>query len=141
MGINRWMNRPIVRRGLTLVHWLLALAPLLLWMGLLGMLERATRILGKIPQPSINDPYQFGQADSLYQAWIHIAGVGLWLVILSWLPWCVLTAVSILGHWRYWSKQEPQSVALWRFGPIALYLLGNVALYLDPLNLLAWFLD
>jgi hypothetical protein len=51
------MNCSIVRRGLTVSHWLLALAPLILWVGLLGMFERATRILGKFPKPSIDDPY------------------------------------------------------------------------------------
>jgi hypothetical protein len=141
MGINRWMNRSIVRRGLTVSHWLLALAPLILWAGLLGMFERATRILGKFPKPSIDDPYQFGQSDQLYQAWIRTTEIGVWLVILSWLPWCLLTALTILGHWRYWSRQEPGAVAVWRFSPIALYLLGNVALYWDPLNLFGWFLD
>jgi hypothetical protein len=51
------MNCSIVRRGLTVSHWLLALAPLILWVGLFGMFERATRILGKFPKPSIDDPY------------------------------------------------------------------------------------
>jgi hypothetical protein len=32
-------------------------------------------------------------------------------------------------------------MAVWRFSPIALYVLGNRALYWDPLNLFGWFLD
>jgi len=139
--LKRWIQAKSVRRGCTVLHWVLALMPIALWVGLLGMAARATMLLGKVPQPSINDPYQFGQTDAIYQGWIRAVEISAYLAVLSVIPWLCLMSFSIFAHWRYWSKDEARSTAGYRFLPMALYLLAYILLVVDPLELFAWFLD
>ncbi|MGG6294735.1 hypothetical protein ACQ4M4_09940 [Leptolyngbya sp. AN02str] len=139
--MQTWVAPMAVRRGLTLVHWGLAVMPTLFLIGLVGMTARAAQILGQFPQAYINDPYLFGQDDPTYYRWVEFAGIGFGLMLLSWLPWCILTALTLLFHWRYWSKTEPKAIALYRFLPIAIYVLMHVIILVEPTNRLGWFLD
>ncbi len=131
----------VVKRGFTVLHWLLALMPALFFVGLVGMSHRATQLLGYFPKPFINDPYLFGQDDQLYQAWIAVAGWFCWLAILSLIPWFCLTALTLLFHWRYWSKAESRAIALYRLLPIVLYVLSWLIIVFEPTDRLSWFFD
>lgn len=141
MSLKRWLQMRSVRRGVLVLHWVLALLPIGLWIGLVGMAARAAMLLGKVPQPSIDDPYQFGQTDAVYQGWIGFVEVSAYLALLSLIPWICLTALTVFAHWHYWSKDEGRSTAGYRFFPIGLYFLAYILLILDPIELFAWFLD
>lgn len=99
--LRPWMMHPIARRVLMVANWCLAIAPLTLLITAVGASTQATKILGTVPKPFINDPYLFGQDDPVYQAWLHGAGLSMGATVLSIIPWCVLTAVTIFAHWRY----------------------------------------
>jgi hypothetical protein len=59
---NRWFNLFAV------LQWLLASLPGLLMLGLFAMSLRAAQLIGKMPEPSRDDPSQIGSNDALYQA-------------------------------------------------------------------------
>ena len=135
------MRSQRVRQGLTVIHWILAMIPLLFGIGLVGMTAHAARLIRKFPQPSIDDPYLFGQTDAMYQFWINWAQWFFSFTILSVIPWCCLTALTVLLHWRYWSKTETRRSSIWQFLPIAIYFLAIVILWVEPSDRIGWLLD
>ncbi|MFG3816441.1 hypothetical protein [Limnothrix redekei] len=141
LNLRPVMMHPIARRGMTVAHWILAIAPISLLITGAGACLQATRILGKVPQPWINDPYLFGHNDAAYQAWLQAASLALGFTVLSLIPWFVLTAVAIFAHWRYWAKTESRGAVGYRFLPIGLYLLSWVVLIWEPVGLIDWLLD
>ena len=139
--MQKFIKLKAVRRTFTVLHWGLAIQPALFFVGLVGMSERAAQLLGKFPKPSINDPYLFGKDDLTYQNWIRFANIFCQLFIISLIPWFCLTALTLLFHWRYWSKGESNTIVWYRFLPIIVYILSVLIIIFEPTNRFGWFLD
>ncbi|MBW4508331.1 MAG: hypothetical protein KME64_17720 [Scytonematopsis contorta HA4267-MV1] len=139
--MQKFIKLKVVRRVFVVLHWGLAIQPALFFVGLVGMSERAAQLLGKFPKPSINDPYLFGQNDLTYQNWIRFANIFCQLTFICLIPWFCLTALTLLFHWRYWSKEESNAIALYRFLPISIYILSFLIILFEPTNRFGWFLD
>jgi hypothetical protein len=139
--MRKLIKSKLVRQGLTFLHWGLTIPPLLLLVGLFGMSARTEHLIGEFPKPSINDPYQLGKDDLIYQNWITFTRGSLDLTVLGLILWFCLTTVTFLFHRRYWSKEESSTITLHRFLPIGIYVFIHLVILFEPTRRLDWFFD
>jgi surface polysaccharide O-acyltransferase-like enzyme len=133
---NRWFKL------CALLQWLLAPLPGLLLLALFAMSLRATQLIGKMPEPSRDDPAQIGINDALYQMLYQVVGhlvEGTFYSLLLWLP---VTIATLVLSYRDWSRRRSIRSLLWYgFLPIMLYLVAILLVLLEPTNRLGWYFD
>lgn len=121
------------------IHWLLALLPGLLMTGLVLLSMQATNLPEVTADPvKLNYPRYIGSNDQIF---LHLYDFVDYLVetfVFSFPVWGVITALTVWLHWRYWSKDEPQHLAIYRFLPIVLYMIGFLIVVFEPTHRLDW---
>ena len=117
-------------RLLAATYLLVAAAPWLFGAGLTLLAWRAAAILGHWPIPLADDPKFIAPSDGLYDGLGRLStALRFWLLFSPF----ILPGFVIMT-WREYRRRAT-------FAIIAVYVLGLVAIRLDPFGLLAWIID
>lgn len=117
-------------RLLAAAYLLVAAAPWLFIGGLALLAGRAAQILGHWPIPLADDPTLIAPADGLYGDLGRLStALRFWLLFS---PFLLPGFVTLT--WREFRRRTTYAM-------IAVYLLGLIAIRLDPFGLLAWIID
>ena len=134
-----WLNRLL--KAIVILQWLIAGLPLWFTLALFGLSARAAQLIGKMPQPSQDDPARIGVNDGIYQMLYRLADVLFAGVVYSWLIWLIGTiALTFLGIW-HWKRNQAKGWVRWGWVAIAVYLIGFLILWIEPTNRLGWWFD
>ncbi len=122
------------------IYWLIAPIPGLLMLGLYAMSHRATELVGKMPQPSINDPAHIGANDGLYQSFYWLTDQLFVATAFSLLIWITFTPFILWRCRQCWIMRN-RSQAILTLLPLAVYGIGLLLLIYEPTNRLGWYFD
>ncbi len=122
------------------IYWVIAPIPGLLMLSLYAMSHRATKLIGKMPQPFINDPAHIGAEDRLYQSFYWLADQLFFATTLSLLIWITFTPLILWRCRQYWIMKN-RSQAILELLPLAVYGIGLLLLIYEPTNRLGWYFD
>jgi len=138
-GVIKWLS--FLLKAIVIIQWLIAWFPSLLMLALIGLSARATQLIGKVPQPSRDDPAHIGANDGTYQRLYELTDVLFKGVLYSLLPWLVGTiALVCLSIWC-WKRNQSRGWVRSGWVAIAVYFIGFLILWMEPTNLLGWWFD
>lgn len=109
-------------------------------LSLYAMSQRATVLIGKMPQPFINDPGHIGAKDALYQSFYWLTNQLFMATLLSLLPWIILTPLILWRCRQCWVMGQ-RSRAVLELLPFIVYGIGLLMLIYEPTNRWGWYFD